>query len=266
MTPTEAIEKLERQKSIIKSLEACRNTKAPEFKKWDRDTEVALRNIFGDDSRQVKELRSLPYSLGMALLNRDSPEPKHYEAYIKGLKRADILLESMIDEIKDYGLSTNSSVTTSEPLAIVETLCQRFHRFARQLQQRHNDRSTIDIEDEYDLQDVFHALLRLHFDDVRPEEYTPSYAGAASRMDFLLKQEKLVIELKKTRANLKAKEVGEQLTIDIARYSTHPDCQCLVCFVYDPDGKISNPDGLEKDLERQSSDKLKVRVIIAPKN
>ena len=28
------------------------------------------------------------------------------------------------------------------------------------------------------------------FDDIRPEEYTPSYAGGSSRIDFLLKDEK----------------------------------------------------------------------------
>ena len=29
------------------------------------------------------------------------------------------------------------------------------------------------------------ALLKLHFANVRPEEWTPSYGGNASRMDFL---------------------------------------------------------------------------------
>ena len=56
-----------------------------------------------------------------------------------------------------------------------------------------------EIKDEYDVQDLLNALLRLNFDDVRPEEYTPSYAGSSTRVDFLLKKEKIVIEVKKTR-------------------------------------------------------------------
>jgi len=45
----------------------------------------------------------------------------------------------------------------------------------------------------------------------------PSFAGAASRMDFLLKAEKIVVECKMARKGLGPKEVGEQLITDIAR-------------------------------------------------
>lgn len=85
----------------------------------------------------------------------------------------------------------------TNPLLCVENICQKFPLVARQLRQRHGGRETIEIKDEYDVQDLFHSLLKLHFDDIRAEEYTPSYAGSASRVDFLLKKEKLVIELKK---------------------------------------------------------------------
>ena len=57
--------------------------------------------------------------------------------------------------------------------------------------------NTLDVQDEYDVQDLFHALLHIHFEDIRPEEWAPSFAGASSRMDFLLKQEQIIIEIKK---------------------------------------------------------------------
>jgi len=110
---------------------------------------------------------------------------------------------------------------------------------------------------------MLHALLWVHFEDIRPEEWTPSYAGKASRMDFLLKQEQIVIEAKKTRAGLTAKEIGSQLIDDIARYKTHPDCRALVCFVYDPEGLVANPRGLEADLQR--NEPMPVRVYIRPR-
>ncbi len=96
------------------------------------------------------------------------------------------------------------------------------------------------------MQDLLHSLLRLHFDDIRPEEWTPSYGGGASRMDFLLKDERIVIEAKMARANHAAKEISEELIIDAARYKTHPDCKTLVCLVYDPN-YIKNPRGVERD-------------------
>jgi hypothetical protein len=121
----------------------------------------------------------------------------------------------------------------------------------------------LNIEDEYDVQDLLHALLKLDFEDIRPEEWSPSYAGKSSRMDFLLKDYKVVIEVKKTRTGLGAKELGGQLIEDIARYKTHPDCETLLCFVYDPEGLIGNPRGIENDLS-QDEGPIKVRVFIKP--
>lgn len=141
-------------------------------------------------------------------------------------------------------------------------LLNRFPQVALQLRHRHDNRDTLIMTDEYDVQDLLHALLQLHYEDIRPEEYTPSYAGRASRMDFLLKREKTVVEAKKTRSTLRAKEIGDELTIDIAHYRAHADCKHLVCFVYDPDRLISNPRGLEDDLRRQSTPEMTVEVFI----
>jgi len=144
---------------------------------------------------------------------------------------------------------------------LVERLLRRFHRAVRQLKHRHAERPPLLINDEYDVQDILHAFLRGLFDDVRPEEYSPSYAGGASRMDFLLKSEQIVIETKVASATVRDKQVGDQLMIDIQRYRAHPDCKRLVCFVYDPDGFIKNPSGLEADLTR-THDGTEVRVIV----
>ena len=145
----------------------------------------------------------------------------------------------------------------------IEFVCERFHSVAKQIQRRHNNRSTLDINDEYDVQDLLHALLKMFFDDIRPEENTPSHAGASARMDFLLKGQGIVIEVKKTRKELHDKDIGKQLEEDIAWYRKHKDCRILVCFIYDPEGVLSNPTGLIKDLS-QESDEFSVRVIIEP--
>jgi len=144
----------------------------------------------------------------------------------------------------------------------IDTLLNRFHIVTQQLKKRHDNRDSLWITDEYDVQDLLHALLRVYFDDIRPEEWTPSYAGKSSRMDFLLKQHRIVIEVKMTREKLAAKEIGDELLIDIARYKEHPDCSTLICFVYDPDQRVQNPAGLKHDLEEQSSGQLAVVVRI----
>lgn len=61
----------------------------------------------------------------------------------------------------------------------------------------------------------------------------------------------MVIEVKKTRQGLGDKELGDQLIIDVDRYKVHPDCKRLICFVYDVEGRIGNPNGLMADLNNQ---------------
>ena len=163
-----------------------------------------------------------------------------------------------------YDLETTKVIENkANPIDIIRNLCERFHLVSRQLRSRHDSRNTLDIQDEYDVQDLFHALLHIHFEDIRPEEWTPSFAGASSRMDFLLKQEQIIIEIKKTRQGLDAKGIGNQLIEDIARYKVHQDCKTLICFVYDPEGRIANPRGIERDLSRIEDD-LTVQVLVRP--
>jgi hypothetical protein len=174
------------------------------------------------------------------------------------------ILKALREDIRAgaFGDSTKQSLG-QDALLLLDQICTRFHLVARQLRSRRENRPTLSVTDEYDVQDLMHALLWLHFEDIRPEEWTPSYAGKSSRMDFLLKREQIVVETKKTRPTLTAKEIGTELIEDIARYEKHPDCRGLICFVYDPDGFVANPRGIESDLARDEP--FPVRVLIRPK-
>ena len=147
---------------------------------------------------------------------------------------------------------------------LVVSLCRRFHLFAEQLKTRHAGRDTLIMNDEYDVQDAMHALLRLHFDDVRAEEVTPSVAGKSGRMDFLLKQERIAVETKMTRPTLDQKKVGDELIVDMRRYRAHPDVHTLICLVYDPKGHCHAPAALERDLSAEEAD-LRTVIVVCPK-
>ena len=133
-------------------------------------------------------------------------------------------------------------------VAVLERMTRRLPEIIHQLGHRFNNRSPFIVKDEYDLQDIIHALLHLDFEDIRAEEGTPSLAGTNARMDFLLYNEQTVVEIKKTRSGLKNKELREQLSADIPHYYQHPDCKTFVGIVYDPDRLISNPKGAERGL------------------
>lgn len=161
------------------------------------------------------------------------------------------------------GDAATTANVAANPLDKIANLFNRFHRFAIQLRRRHGDRNTIQIGDEYDVQDVMHALLRLEFDDVRDEEYTPSYAGGSTRIDFVLPQQRVAIEVKMTRTTLKDAQVGTELIADAARYASHPDVDTLICFVYDPSALLKNPDGLQADLEKLPAS-VNIQIFIRP--
>ena len=152
----------------------------------------------------------------------------------------------------------------SGTLEILRRVCARFHLVARQLRLRKEYRPTLEINDEYDLQDLFYALLRLQFDEVGTEEWTPAYTNGAPRTSYLLDWEKTVVVVKQTRSGLTTRDLAEQIAADTAHYSARPNGKALVCFVYDPDGRVGNPRGLEADLS-SSNGSYSVEVIVAPK-
>jgi hypothetical protein len=165
-------------------------------------------------------------------------------------------------------------VTNRDAGQLAIQLCRNFPRFARQLLKRREDmpgtkpkeklpRPTIKMDDEYDVQDAFHAILTLFFDDVRAEPWTPQYAANQNRIDFVLPDFDIAIELKHTRDKLTQRDVADQLIIDERYYRLHGNCKHLVCLVYDPNLKLKSPTALEKDLTRTDDD-FKVTVVVCP--
>ncbi len=229
------------------------------FKKWYRDARVVIEKIFGENSRHIEDFVNIEF---FGYNTTTTAEDIMY--FQEGLSVAKMILISMQEELEKFGNSQREIKGAINPLDKIKNICTKFHLVARQLRARYNDRDTLDVEDEYDVQDLLHALLRLEFDDIRAEEWIPSYAGKSARVDFLLKNEEIIIEVKKTRKGLTHKEVGDQLLIDIERYQSHPNCKYLVCFVYDPEGKIANPIGMENDLTKEING-VKIITIISPK-
>ncbi|MBI4003328.1 MAG: hypothetical protein HY348_16305 [Nitrospira defluvii] len=160
--------------------------------------------------------------------------------------------------------STESGQAETGTLDMLRRICARFHLVARQLQLRKEYRPTIEITDEYDLQDLLYALLRLQFDEVGTEEWTPDYANGARRTSYLLDWDRTVVVVKQTRSGLTTKDLAEQVKSDAAHYSARPNGTTLLCFIYDPEGRVGNPRGLEADLTTVS-DTYMVEVIVAPK-
>ena len=201
------------------------------------------------------------YIPDLATINRTRKTNKEREQ--NAIKKLRTFLDTLIQQFNSSELISNNS---EDVLRILERIFSRFHRVSQQLKTRYQKRQTLEITDEYDVQDLLHSLLHLYFDDIRPEVDTPEFAGKNARIDFVLKKEKIMIEVKKTNQKLKDKQLGSQLIDDIPRYKQYQDASNLVFFIYDPDTLMSNPQGIIDDIETHSNKDFPVKVFIYPRH
>lgn len=139
------------------------------------------------------------------------------------------------------------------------TILDNLHKFLLNLNRRYNDRDGFQINDEYDLQDLLYALLKIHFSNIVKEEYVSSKLESNSRVDFLLKDQGIAIETKFIKKNFKAKRLAEELLLDATRYSQHEGIKNIIFFIYDPESLISELSSDTVELLNKSSIDIMVK-------
>lgn len=151
-----------------------------------------------------------------------------------------------------------------DPLNLVRKVCLRLHSVARQLRLRRDYRPTLEVDDDYDLQDLLCALLKVEFDEVAADEWTPPYTDGAVRTTLLVHRDQIAIVAKKTGPGVTTKELADQVAADSAYYRAQGRCTTIFCFMYDPEGRIGSPKRLETTLT-SVSEHCRVEVLVAPK-
>jgi REase_DpnII-MboI len=120
------------------------------------------------------------------------------DAFADGRRHSQVLIEYFNDSISNYvgspslrGVENVKGVVASalarvkrNPLAlktaaleakargekdpeVLTTLADRLHGVVHQLRERREGRPTLDVQDAYDVQDLFYALLKIYFEDIR---------------------------------------------------------------------------------------------------
>ncbi|MCI0464214.1 MAG: DUF2321 domain-containing protein [Gemmataceae bacterium] len=145
-------------------------------------------------------------------------------------------------------------------LAILDRLLRRLPQVVRQLRVRHDGRPSFRVEDVYDLADLVRALLPLHFDDVRPEGRTPSYASR-TRTDFVLAPEQTAVTVRRVAHAKDEAELTGQLAEDMDYYERRDGVRRLLVLVYDPEQHLPDPARFEAACRRD--DELTVRCVVA---
>lgn len=148
--------------------------------------------------------------------------------------------------------SPPASLARRTALEYVLGIIDTFPTCADILAKRARGHTPFVISDEYDVQDLFHALARPAVPDLIPEDTTPKLAGKWSRLDFTSKAARLGIEVKHVKSVSHAATVREELLVDEATYHEHPYIDTVVAFVSDPHQHIPTASRLtfERDLSQ----------------
>jgi hypothetical protein len=245
------------------------------------DPEVDSLAVLGNIIEEFMDLSPLPSSDALGnILGIENPDPleeykkkrerivnvleEHGFRYFRGGRVITIGQQEPIDVTPNMG-KQQAGIKPSTLDDLLKIIIRGLPRAMQPLIHRRKGFQSLSFSSEYDVQDLLHALLRPWILDIRPEEFTPSYAGSNTRMDFLLPAHNLVIETKRVRDKAHAPKVGDELIIDIEHYRKHPNADHLWCVIYDPELYITNPEGMISDLEGRRSTPdgtVNVKVII----
>ena len=99
-TKAKAKERLQRALDAIPALKEL-SPESLEFKKWRRDTLIALAYTFGEDTRQSRVFTRIKFSK-LARVGSSNTFITDHQAYLDSLVKASGVLNLLIDEIEEY--------------------------------------------------------------------------------------------------------------------------------------------------------------------
>ena len=183
------------------------------------------------------------------------------------IAHADLLNKTLYDFF-NIRLSSDGSVEEPElaepeshAVSQVQRILNRFAVVARHLDGRGRERPPLKMEDEYDVQYLLHGLLGIYFDDIRAETSTDRHSAVNPRIDFLLEQHAIGIEVKRASDSMTPKRIRSELAEDKEQYRKDSNIETLFCFIYDSDSQFKNPMEFETDFA-SSTDNLTTKLTV----
>jgi hypothetical protein len=127
-----------------------------------------LKHLFDDASVDAEEQHSKP------LITRFKNNNLFGKPTRKGVEDIKSIVSAAITraERNPQALKATDVVAKdSKDRDALVRIAERLHLVVHELWQRREDRPTLNVADEYDVQDLVHAQLRLYFDDIRPLDH-----------------------------------------------------------------------------------------------
>lgn len=164
-------------------------------------------------------------------------------------------------------LFSGKSKQPSEPdVDLVERVCRRLPQAARILANRsRKGKVAYELVDEYDVQDLLHAMLRAYLKYSVQEDPLPKVASAkAGRADISVEELGVLIEVKYVHGPEDQKRLFEEYSQDLVLYARWPHLKTLIYFIYNS-ADLRDPEALEKLSTTQDVNgrRFVVKVVLA---
>jgi len=174
-----------------------------------------------------------------------------------------VLLGRLDDYAPEAEFRTGVVTTKSGDIELAELVCSRFKGAARSLLARRAGKSAFEIKDEYDGQDLLHAMLRCYFKYPVRENPLAKIAGAAStRADLCIDELGLIVEVKFAKGPRDQRRIEQEISEDLVFYTAWEPLKYLF-FVVINSADLENAELLDKFSKPQAINEkdFQVKVI-----
>lgn len=154
------------------------------------------------------------------------------------------------------GLGVGRAARTDAPTVGVPSVLLALREFdacVRYLNTRRSAGAIINIQSEADVQDVLYLLLRPWVADLVYESPADKSGNRYAIKDFSSATGRFVLDAKYIRDKEHGRSISKELHDDIEMYRSHPHCDDLIFFVYDPDAFIPDQRALREQIEIERS-------------
>lgn len=200
------------------------------------------------------------------ILGFDSPTENDLDLAIADIltNDPDVQTQILFEDLEKVLMRIKYVNKDSEELVrdILNNFCNAIQKI---IKDRRKEHQVFKIEDEYDVQDILYVILKSTFPNLKDEDPIPKLGGRSTKIDLILKEEKILIEVKMIKDSDKNElHFIDQLKVDFESYHECKWLKKLFCFVYDPYNKtrdISNFQDLDGDRIK-GEHKFNVELIV----
>lgn len=200
---------------------------------WKANRHFAVSGVVVTDKKLVSEIR---------IVQTQQPMNIYVDQYFAELAAAGVFSTAdgrMVPFSKGEDFTNpllfamDSASAPAPSVALLLQLCERLPQAARFLGSRREGKQPYKIVDEYDVQDLLHAVIRAYFKYSVDEEPIGKVGGARSaRADLGLPDVNTLIEVKFVRGPKDQQRIVEEFAQDLLLYTAWAPLQTFIYMVY----------------------------------